>query len=139
MTLQSPTATHYFPGQSTLGADILVYWIGKIVPTCAAGASRTLDFLRERRAPYPLGHMLRSELSTNEYPEYFPSEQMRSNRLCTNIDFMCLLGPFDILMMTSKFGKFISPAEVALVCLKFILSFIKLCSLVTKLWLICGF
>ena len=29
--------------------------------------------------------------------------------------------------------------EVALVCLKFILSFIKFCSLVTELWLICGF
>ena len=40
---------------------------------------------------------------------------------------------------TSKFGEFISPAEVALVCLKFILSFIKFCSLVTELWLICGF
>ena len=40
---------------------------------------------------------------------------------------------------TNKFGEFISPAEVALVCLKFILSFIKFCSLVTKLWLICGF
>ena len=42
----------------------------------------------------------------------------------------------------SKFSEFISPAEVALVCLiKFILSFIKFCSLVTtsKLWLICGF
>ena len=32
---------------------------------------------------------------------------------------------------TSKFGEFISPAEVALLCLKFILSFIKFCSLVT--------
>ena len=31
------------------------------------------------------------------------------------------------------------PAEMALVCLKLILSFIKFCSLVTKLWLICGF
>ena len=46
----------------------------------------------------------------------------------------------------SKFGVFISPDEVALVCLKFILSclklilsFIKFCSLVTELWLICGF
>ena len=38
--------------------------------------------------------------------------------------------------VTSKFGEFISPAEVVLVCLKFILSFIKFCSLVTKLWLI---
>ena len=34
--------------------------------------------------------------------------------------------------LTSKFGEFISPAEVALVRLKFILSFIKFCSLVTK-------
>ena len=31
----------------------------------------------------------------------------------------------DKLRETSKFGEFISPAEVALVCLKFILSFIK--------------
>ena len=35
--------------------------------------------------------------------------------------------------------KLYSPAEVALVCLKFILSFIKFCSLVTESWLICGF
>ena len=41
--------------------------------------------------------------------------------------------------LTSKFGEFISPAKVALVCLKFILIFIEFCSLVTKLWLICGF
>ena len=33
----------------------LVCWIGKIVRTCAHGGSRTLDFLRARRAPYPLG------------------------------------------------------------------------------------
>ena len=43
------------------------------------------------------------------------------------------------LSITSKFSEFISPAEVALVCLKFILNFIKFCSLVTELWLICGF
>ena len=40
------------------------------------------------------------------------------------------------LSLTSAFGEFISPAEMALVCLEFILSFIKFCSLVTKLWLI---
>ena len=38
---------------------VLVYWIGKIVRTCAPGGSRTLDFLRARRAPYPLGQALR--------------------------------------------------------------------------------
>ena len=48
----------YFPAQSSLGADILVYWIGKIVRTCAPGGSRTLDFLRARRAPYPRGQAL---------------------------------------------------------------------------------
>ena len=42
-----------------MGADILVYWIGKIVLTCAAGGSRTLDSLRERQTPYPLGQALR--------------------------------------------------------------------------------
>ena len=41
--------------------------------------------------------------------------------------------------ITSKFGEFISLAEVSLVCLKFSLSFIKFCPLVAKLWLICGF
>ena len=51
---------HYFPAQSSLGADILVYWIGKIVRTCAPGGSRALDFLHARRAPYPLGQALRS-------------------------------------------------------------------------------
>ena len=49
----------YFPAQSSLGANILVYWIGKIVRTCAPGGSRTLNFLRARRAPYPLGQALR--------------------------------------------------------------------------------
>ena len=60
MTLQSPTATliPLFPAQSSPGADILVYWIGKIVRTCAPGGSRTLDFLHTRRAPYPLGQAL---------------------------------------------------------------------------------
>ena len=28
------TDRHYFPAQSSLGADILVFWIGKIVRTC---------------------------------------------------------------------------------------------------------
>ena len=53
-----PLWYHYFPDQSSLGADILVYWIGKIVRTCAPGGSRTLDFLPARRAPYPLGQAL---------------------------------------------------------------------------------
>ena len=43
-----------FPAQSTLGADILVYWIGKIVRTGVARGSRTLDFLCQRRTPYSL-------------------------------------------------------------------------------------
>ena len=38
---------HYFPAQIILGANILVYWIGKVVRTCAAGGSRTLDFRRK--------------------------------------------------------------------------------------------
>ena len=33
--------------------DILVSWIGKIVRTCAAGGSRTLDSLHEWRTPCP--------------------------------------------------------------------------------------
>ena len=40
------------------GADILVYWIGKIVQTCVADGSQTLDFQYERRTPYPLGQTL---------------------------------------------------------------------------------
>ena len=54
-----PPWYHYFPAQSSLGAVILVYWIGKIVRTCAPGGSRTLDFLHARRAPYPLSQALR--------------------------------------------------------------------------------
>ena len=54
-----PLWYHCFPAQSTLGADILVYWTGKIVRACTASGSRTLDFLRERRTPYPLGQALR--------------------------------------------------------------------------------
>ena len=49
---QPPLWYHYFPAPSSLGADILVYWIGKIVQTA-------LDFLRARQAPYPLGQALR--------------------------------------------------------------------------------
>ena len=55
-----PLWYHYFPAQSSLGADILVYWIGKIIPTCTPGGSRTLDFLHARRAPHPLGQALHS-------------------------------------------------------------------------------
>ena len=36
---------------------------GKIVRTGAPGGSRTLDFLRARQAPYPLGQALRLYLS----------------------------------------------------------------------------
>ena len=54
-----PLWYHYFPAQSSLGADILVYWIGKIVRTCAAGGSGTLNFLRGWQTPYPLGQALR--------------------------------------------------------------------------------
>ena len=50
--------TTSFPAQSSLGTDILVYWIRKIVRTCAAGVIRTLDFLHARGAPYPLGPAL---------------------------------------------------------------------------------
>ena len=40
---------------------VRISWsIGKIVRTCAPGGSRTLDFLRARRAPNPLGQALRS-------------------------------------------------------------------------------
>ena len=35
---------HYFPAQSSLGVDILVYWIRKIVCICALGGSRALNF-----------------------------------------------------------------------------------------------
>ena len=60
--------TTIFLAQSSLGADILVHWIGKIVRTCAPGGSRTLDFLRARRAHYPLGQALRfkSESTINQ-------------------------------------------------------------------------
>ena len=51
--------TTIFQLRADLCADILVYWIGKIVRTCAPGGSRTLDFLLARRAPYPLGQALR--------------------------------------------------------------------------------
>ena len=51
--------TTIFPAQSSLGADILFYWIVKIVRTCAPGGSQTVDFLHARRALYPLGQALR--------------------------------------------------------------------------------
>ena len=47
--------TVFFSAQSTLGADILVCWIGKIVQTCAAGGSKTIKVLSEWQTPYPLG------------------------------------------------------------------------------------
>ena len=72
-----PLWYHYFPAQSSLDADILVYWIGKIVRACAPGGSRTLDSLRARRAPYSLGQALRwikplRFVSVNVLPCWFP-------------------------------------------------------------------
>ena len=52
---------------SSLGADILVYWIRKIVRTCAPGGSQTLNFLHARRAPYPLGQALRFFEANNAF------------------------------------------------------------------------
>ena len=47
-TSQSPTATliPLIPAQSSLGADILVYWIGKIVRTCAPGVRSLKIFVK---------------------------------------------------------------------------------------------
>ena len=42
----------------------------KIVRTCAPGGSRTLDFLRARRAPYPLDQALRVQPSVLQSPFY---------------------------------------------------------------------
>ena len=53
------TLIQLFPSQSTLGTDSLAYCIRKSVRTCAAGGSRTLDFLRELRTSHPLGQALR--------------------------------------------------------------------------------
>ena len=50
--------TTIFQLRAHWGVDILVYWIGKITRTCVPGGSRTLDFLRARQAPYPLGQAL---------------------------------------------------------------------------------
>ena len=61
------------------------------------------------------------------------------NNVASDQGLQCLVTGFSIKKRTSKFSEFISPAEVALASLKFILSFIKFCPLVTKLWLICGF
>ena len=49
----SDTTTLYFPAQSSLGADILVYWIGKIVRTCAPGGSRGFDSHRGHMIYFP--------------------------------------------------------------------------------------
>ena len=65
-----------FPAKSTQGVDILVYWIGKIVRTCAAGGSRTLDFLRERRTPYPLGQAL-CLIKINIYHVFYTRPQQK--------------------------------------------------------------
>ena len=59
--------TTILSAQSTLGVDILVYWIGKIVRTCAAGGSRVLDFPRERRTSYPLRQALRCAVVSRLY------------------------------------------------------------------------
>ena len=62
MTHQSPTATliPLFSSSEHTGCGYpgLLDW--KIVLTCAAGGSRTLDFPRERRTHYPLSQALRS-------------------------------------------------------------------------------
>ena len=70
---QPPLWYHYFPAQNSLGADILVYWIGKIVQTCAPSGSGTLYFLCARQAPYPLGQALRySEIRWPDSAFYSP-------------------------------------------------------------------
>ena len=42
----------------------------KIVRTCAPGGSQTLDFLRARRAPYPLDQAVRVQPSVLQSPFY---------------------------------------------------------------------
>ena len=65
--IQSPIATliPLYPSLSTLSGDILAYWIGKIVWTCAASGSRICDSLPERRKPYLVGQALRLILTLN--------------------------------------------------------------------------
>ena len=72
-----------FPAQSSLGADILVYWIRKIFRTCALGGSLALDFLLARRASYPLGQALRSNDTVEVNPPYIvPSLSLRHRIYC---------------------------------------------------------
>ena len=54
----SVTLIPLFTSSELTGCGYPGLWIGKIVRTCAPGGSRTLDFLRARRAPYPLDQAL---------------------------------------------------------------------------------
>ena len=55
----------------------------KIVRTCAPGGSRTLNFLRARRAPYPLGQALRGSLFEGATCFYWPpfSGPLKNNKV----------------------------------------------------------
>ena len=62
VTLQSPTATliPLFSSSELYGCGYPgLLDRNNCSDTCAPGGSRTLDFLRARRAPYPLGQALR--------------------------------------------------------------------------------
>ena len=72
------------------GCGYLVYWIGKIVRTCAPGGSRTPDFLRARRAPYPLGQALRSKIKNGLFKIIKMEESIGLKRV--NIYMKGLLG-----------------------------------------------
>ena len=65
MTLQSPTATliPLFSSSELTGCGYPGLLDRKNRLTCAPGGSRTLDSLRARRAPYPLGQALRYDLT----------------------------------------------------------------------------
>ena len=72
--------TTFFSSELT-GCGFLVCWIGKIVRTCVPGGSRTLDFLRARRAPYSLGQALRLWQMLN-FLDIFILMSIQNSMLC---------------------------------------------------------
>ena len=92
MTLQSPTATlmPLFSSSELTGCgypgllDRKNHSDIKIIRICAPGESRTLDSLRTRRAPYPLGQALHSSQMFNYVQLYVHVHWMHllNTRIC---------------------------------------------------------
>ena len=106
--------------------QLRVYWVriswsigsDKIVRTCAAGGSRTLDFLRERRPPYPLGQALRLFIllfTMLAFKSFLTSRQVHPNHLDKSISSFrgsrCPLSSFIVFCIEFLLANSVDPVQ----------------------------